>query len=322
MNAVRVDIPHWIATLRDPNVDSIVYGAASDIDTVALVLGIDPHYLSIQVRVHIPFFDVGEQRKGIGMIRVILQRLREKLHSFETIYVAHRKLNGIENIRQGPARIEHRGADLFIVCENGDELRARFGVVPADLGIAIQRDLHYIHHERHDTLFHFGIFHSSNPAPISYAAFSRLDRAYIYTALTKSMPKLKSDASEVAVMTRAFGYSPLPKNVMSILFDLACIQLREAGFRYVVTAINPFLGFRGSSFTGASFQVFATSPMKYLYDSSGGYLSRRGIGSTIAQRYPTPPILWTVKGLSRRDRPALNGDRSVYNVSNEEYSAG
>lgn len=322
MNGLCVEIPHWLARLRDERIDSLVYGAARDIDTVALVLGIDPHYLSIQVRVHIPFFGIEEQKDEIGMIRLILQRLRSRLASFETIYAAHRKLNGIESLRNGPARIEHRGTGLFIVRENGEQIDARFGVVAESVGVSIQRDLHYIHRERSDTLFHLGIFHHGYDAPISYVAFSRLDRDYILRAMKSAFPNLTSESPNVAVMTRAFGYSPLPKNVMGKMFDLACIHLREAGFQYVVTAVNPFLGFRGSSFTGASFQVFATSPMRYLYDSAGGYMNRRGVSPAIHQRYPTPPILWTIRGLGRRDRGVLNRGATVYTISDEEYNAG
>ena len=56
-----------ITNYLDDLTDEVVYSHASDIDTVAYVLGIDHNYLSSQVRLHIPWFS----EEGSQMLRTV-----------------------------------------------------------------------------------------------------------------------------------------------------------------------------------------------------------------------------------------------------------
>ena len=87
-----------ITNYLDDLTDEVVYSHASDIDTVAYVLGIDHNYLSSQVRLHIPWFSEEEiqEADGVIVIRQILAQLRNELSDFSINYKAHRALNGIE----------------------------------------------------------------------------------------------------------------------------------------------------------------------------------------------------------------------------------
>lgn len=313
-----------IAPLADADVDRVVFGAASDIDTVAAVLGIDPHYLSVQVRIHIPYFERQDLLEGTGIdvIRRILAGLRTSLDDFGVKHVSHRERNGIDLLPRG-STVKTEGGELFTIdLDRARDRDLRVDEVDPAIGLAIQDDMHYIHSSRDDTLLHAGLFIVGQDAPIAYAAFSDLDRAYLESALRASGAIPEGDNGRIAVMTRAFGYNPLPKNAMSKLFDFATRKMSAAGYNYVITALNPLLGFKGSIFSGSSFIPFATSPMRYWYNEDGSYMNRRKASQPAPQRLDTPPIIWLVRGLdSRRQRNLESFPGPLYEVSQEQYDA-
>lgn len=311
---------------RDEQIDSIVYSHASDIDTVAHVLGIDSNYLSSQVRLHIPWYSDEDltEKNGLSTIREILSHLKADLSDFNVNYRVHRKLNGIDSIA-GNAQVLKKRNDIWIEDSSIKRPQIFFSDIPAPFGIEIQKSMHYIHHAREDTIFHFGFILEKYIAPLCYAAFSELDRKYLIDALTYFLPDACTTPKKVVVMTRAFGYNPLPKNMMSTLFSCSSKRLKESGYDYIITALNPFLGFRGSIFLGASYFPFATSPMKYIYDRYGSYINRRSATlNIIEQNYATPPILWLVHPLKRRDLNILENleDFVLYDISKAEYHNG
>lgn len=315
-----------IESLHDTVVDKWLNDADSDIATVAYVLGIDPHYLAVQVRLHLPFYEPGiiAERGSLSVIREILQRISGRLQKLASIQKVHCDLNGISLFGDG-AYLEATRGILQVVDANCSEHSVHWSMIPAKFGESIQRDLHYIHSARMDTVLHAGLILSDHVAPFCYASFSDLDREYLANALVKAIGEADFlDSHKVAVMTRAFGYMPAPKNAMSKLFDLSGKELFRQGYSLIITALNPFLGFRGSVFTGSSFTPFATSPMKYKYDSFGNYLTRRSVVRTErSQRMQTPPIVWYVKPLKRSLRRKLEaGAPRVYIISDEEYSRG
>jgi len=311
---------------RDEQIDTIIYSHASDIDTVAHVLGIDSNYLSSQVRLHIPWYSKEDltEKNGLTTIREILSHLKADLSEFNVNYMVHRKLNGIDSI-SGNSQTIKKGNIIWIEDSSQKKPQVLFSDIPASFGIEIQKSMHYIHHAREDTIYHFGLILEKYIAPLCYAAFSDLDRKYLLNALTHFLPDTCSPPKKVVVMTRAFGYNPLPKNMMSTLFSCSSKILKDKGYDYIITALNPFLGFRGSIFLGASYFPFATSPMKYIYDRYGSYINRRSAASSIIeQNYVTPPILWLVHPLKRRDLNILENreDFELYDISDAEYHNG
>ncbi len=311
---------------RDKQIDNVVYSHASDIDTVAHVLGIDSNYLSSQVRLHIPWYSEKDlnEKNGLITIREILSHLKSDLSEFNVNYMVHRKLNGIDSIA-GNAQVLKKGENIWIEDSSQKKPQLYFSDIPATFGLEIQKSMHYIHHAREDTIFHFGLVLEKYVAPLCYAAFSELDRKYLIDALNHFLPTTCTTPKKVMVMTRAFGYNPLPKNMMSTLFSCSSKRLKENGYDYIITALNPFLGFRGSIFLGASYFPFATSPMRYIYDRYGSYINRRSATSNvIEQNYTTPPILWLVHPLKRRDLNILENweDYVLYDISRAEYLNG
>jgi hypothetical protein len=113
---------------------------------------------------------------------------------------------------------------------------------------------------------------------------------------------------------------------MSKLFDQVAghFHAKHRDVQYLITALNPFLGFRGSIFLGSSYIPFATSPMAYNYSAHGLYLNRRNAGDiSVRQRYVTPPIVWLARSL-RGGGPqrALENAHRYYRLGDSEYQGG
>lgn len=314
-----------ISNYLDDLTDKVVYSHASDIDTVAYVLGIDHNYLSSQVRLHIPWFSEEEIREadGVIVIRQILAQLRNELSDFSVNHKVHRAINGIESLA-GNAQLIKKNGEMWISDSSKKRPIIKFCNVPPAFGLEIQKSMHYIHHARFDTKYHFGLTMTEYVAPLCYASFSDNDRKYLKNALLRALPEGCINPQKIAVMTRAFGYNPLPKNMMSTLFSCSAKELKNLGYDYIITALNPYLGFKGSIFWGASYFPFATSPMAYIYDRYGKYLNRRNAtpGNVIEQKYATPPILWLVHPLNRRDLNIWEKAKeyTIYNIGQEEYA--
>src|SRR5436190_22729746 len=287
-----------IQSLRDETIDRLITEAVSDIDTVAVFLGIDPSYLSVQVRLLLPFHSLDEIRDAdhnspIPLIRTILARLRNSLSNFESNYSHHRSNNGIDILPKNQnspdnnpnVKLQVDQAGQLAIVSSSESFRLRFEEVDPNVGFSIQENIHYIHKRREDTKFHFGLFLEDYEYPIAYCSFSVCDRNYQASALAAVLGHdLKPE--EIFVMTRAYGFNPLPANVMSKLFDKAAVYIkmcnRKSGIRakFIITALNPFLGFNGGIFLGSSYSPFATSPMFYNFTMQGLYLNRRSAKNT------------------------------------------
>lgn len=311
-----------IAQHTDALIESIVSPCAHEIDTLAAYLGIDEGYLSVQVRLLLPRYSRAELEsvEARSMVRAALGQLRTSLSEFETHYKRHRRRNLIDSI-PSDAKLVSKGDDLYLTAPDGDDLTVRFGPVAPPDGVEIQERIHYIHKARDDTAFHLGLYVDGGDFPICYCAVSPCDREYQRSALARYLGE-DIPTEDIAVLTRAYGYSRLPKNAMSKMFDLTARTVREATRkRYLITALNPFLGFRGSIFLGSSFRVFATSPMSYNYDMQGMYSNRRNASESMTQKYSTPPILWLARPIARGLNELSLVD-PIIEITAEEYSRG
>lgn len=322
-----------ISSLRDNDIDDLIYSCASDIDTIAKVLCIDPNYLSVQVRILLPFYSENDIKNAIKtskikIIRDVLVKLRYSLGDFENNYKLHRENNGIDTLPENLQVFDK--ADNIIAKNENTAFNLRFGLVKKDIGYSIQNNLHYIHKHREDTKFHFGIFLENYDYPICYCAISKCDREYQTKSLSLAIQDENINPNSVYVMTRAFGFTPLPHNMMSKLFDYSIKFIKnhhrsekEDYPKYIITALNPFLGFNGGIFLGSSYTPYATSPMEYKYSENGLYLNRRNNDGVIMnQKYNTPPIVWLVRPLTNDARKKVDNIKYLYQVSEEEYKKG
>jgi hypothetical protein len=320
-----------IESLQHSLIDNIIYSNASGIDTVAEVLSIDPNYLSIQVRLLLPYYSYDDIVKDIdnnciGIIRAILIKLRNSLASFEINYNNHREKNGIDRIKNNLKIVNDNG--LLYLKNSTTQHKIIFDIVDSSIGFNIQENLHYIHKCRDDTSYHFGFFLEKRSHPLCYCSFSVCDRKYQANALSYVINEdIRPD--EIIVLTRSFGFNPLPQNMMSKLFTQS-INFIKQQYRscnnypkYVITALNPFLGFKGGIFLGSSFEPFATCPMEYWYDEKGLYLNRRQSNDKATlQSFETPPIVWLVRPITKNAIKTLENLSFYYKISRNEYMRG
>jgi hypothetical protein len=309
-----------IASLADPFIEAKVAPCFNDIDTLASFLGIDEGYLSVQVRLLLPQYSRTELEAGSSheIIRGILRILRSELADFELYYKNHRSRNLIDKLEPALA-LQGRTTNLRLTGGSCD-VPIRFANVGSEDGFEIQRQIHYIHQQRADTAYHLGLFLGEADFPACYCAISGCDREYQRDALSRFMGR-EIPFDQIAVMTRAYGYSPLPKNMMSKLFDLSARHIHgDANFKYAITALNPFLSFKGSIFLGSSYTAFATAPMWYSYTMDGRYANRRNPNGEGRQRYATPPIVWLVRSLDTKQEISQN--LPPVQITSEGYTSG
>lgn len=148
---------------------------------------------------------------------------------------------------------------------------------------------HYLHSYRVDEFIAFGAFIEGVNVPIAYVSFSKHDREY-----KKELLYIYNlESQNVLEMTRAWNHDLAPKNIMSLLFQYSFNQLSaiwnsllkqnivDKKLLAITTTINPNLGFKGSSFKGCNFKVFALRPAKCSYfkieNNEQTYMTRRQI---------------------------------------------
>ncbi|WP_143229963.1 hypothetical protein [Actinophytocola xanthii] len=184
----------------------------------------------------------------------------------------------------------------------------RLGSVPGEIGLWLQREVHYLHCERADTVVHVGAFAPNTDVPALCLSFSPCDREYLLDALTNATHGRRQLAPEsVLVLTRSTATVELPMNLVSRLIAWSARELRRCWNSDVfITALNPLLGFDGASLRSAGFVPFALTPMTYQYDEQGLYSTRRVMTGTIGQMLETPPIVWLARSTSRCAQPLVH----------------
>lgn len=327
-----------IHTVSDNKISLLLSGFSTEIAALAEELHIDENYLLIQLRLLLPFYEEtlilsSSEEITKCIFQDISCKAKRILHDYCAIDSQYRTRNGIENLGNKDYKLVDKNGRMFI-SGNDSSLPIRFDNVDSTIGLGIQQDLHYIHKCRSDTLFHYGLFLGDSTYPLCYCAVSLCDRQYQKNALQESLGEPIPRVEDIYVITRAFGFAPLPKNMMSKLFDYTARALYEheydscksSGLRmreYMITALNPFLGFSGGIFLGSSFRVFATSPMRYNYSCEGYYLNRKSRnGAVVSQRYSTPPIVWLVRALSKASVAKVDHIAYYYDICKEEYDEG
>ncbi|CAC9555014.1 hypothetical protein [uncultured Gammaproteobacteria bacterium] len=243
--------------------------------------------------------------------------MEKSLKNFSECYQRHRKQNGID-LLQGETKLI--GNEPFKIFDKNNNCVAKlnFKEVSKEIGLEIQDKLHYIHSARQDTKHHFGLFIEGKDYPICYAALSEDIREYQIYGL-ESINKINT--TNTIVMTRAFGFSKLPKNTMSKFFQRIKKEISSnTNNLVIVTALNPLLGFKGSIFLGASYIPYMLSPLKYHYDQNGCYLTRRALKDRVVeQQIKTPPIVWLARGLKTFVQKGLESNNNMKLISKNDY---
>jgi hypothetical protein len=155
--------------------------------------------------------------------------------------------------------------------------------------------------------------------PLTYVATSLMDRKYAWQALNGACTQARQ--SEVVLLTRATAVRSSPFHGASITFSRLHRALSRRGFTYVVTVVNPLLGFTGASFMAAGYRPFALLPITYSYDEEGMYVTRRSDAGFAAQMLNTPPSMMLVAGLTKAARRDVLSIAAPQRIDEADYLA-
>lgn len=277
-------------------IDAFIANHVKYLDDIANEVNISLRFVVIQAKLHLPFY------QDLQDSDFILKDLKDKIVS--------------------TAILKGKADDIRIIDGNCTKRLFLKTVDPKIEGL-FNNHLHYIRFNRQDSIVCLGLFLEGYNIPFAIASFSYCKRAYQIDALNVYMESNIS-SNLILSMTRAFAFDNCPKNSMSKLFNLSCVFLKkETNAKFIVTAVNPFLGFSGGVFFGSSFYPYAYSPMEYWYDEFGYYTTRNN--GKQRQKQATPPIMWLACGLDKHARKRLeylaNHDAKIIQVSHKDYGS-
>lgn len=300
-------------------IDAFIANHVKYLDDIANEVNISLRFVVIQAKLHLPFY------QDLQDSDFILKDLKDKIVSisrdYKRIYNDMVSQTGV--LQHSKTAILKGKADDIRIIDGNCTKRLFLKTVDPKIEGLFNNHLHYIRFNRQDSIVCLGLFLEGYNIPFAIASFSYCKRAYQIDALNVYM---ESDISSnlILSMTRAFAFDNCPKNSMSKLFNLSCVFLKkETNAKFIVTAVNPFLGFSGGVFFGSSFYPYAYSPMEYWYDEFGYYTTRNN--GKQRQKQATPPIMWLVCGLDKHARKRLeylaNHDAKIMQVSHKDYGS-
>ena len=305
---------HVLETLFTPEtdqVDNLLMRCSAELRALTIEMGVDQREVHRQVRLHLPAFELRELASSH-----LPDELMETVRGSVVDYLREWSIyeDGVNLAGFGATRVSRRPEHGYAF----DQVPARYEPVPADDARWLEMELHYMRHFREDATLRLGMY-AGEPAtlPLAYASCVTCERAYLHDALAKVVGEY--DASRVCHVVRAYGYSHLPADTMSAFYSLVDRSCEDAGFNYLVTAVNPYLQFDGRSVLASGFHPFASVPVKYYYDDCGRYRTRRGSRGARSSRWRGPNNILFVKGVSKKARRVAEGIQDVVIVTDDQY---
>ena len=209
-------------------------------------------------------------------------------------------------------------SQLHLRSDCGQSLQYTFNTVPESIGLHIESNLHYMQSPSRVARFRFGMFLEGTDHPFCYLSCAPLDRAYKVRCLEESLNQ-KVDPHLFLNICRIWGIGNLPTNTISVLISWVANELRQLGYRFLLTAVNPMLGFTASSTLASGFAPYSLAPVAYGYDASGSYTTRRN-GALAFAKLSTPPNILFINGTTKQSRAIVSSIRyvSIVNVQSQQ----
>jgi len=274
---------------------------AAAIDQIGRRLGVDSVEVWRQLYLHVPSLRQDEilapPRAGMerlfGIVEVRLANMAAARDEYLTLSGGGKLLHEPWVVEGNELTSEHHARQPYTLA-----------VVPDDIGTKIESNLHYLQSPVEPARLRAGMYLATGSWPICYASFTPMDRRYKLAALRECLCFDVGDETCLNV-ARIYGFGKLPRNAISTLLSWAGKRLRDSGCEYLVTAVNPMLGFTGISTLSSGFRPYALSPVAYGYDAAGSYASRRHNPSRLSTAQ-TPPNILFVRGLSMAARKVVD----------------
>lgn len=284
-------------------------------------LGIVAKYVTTQALLHLPYYTPEDITKNSSdVLRDIDAKVVNLGENYGNTYS---RLHDDTEMSLITSEATLKGRNFLSLHEEASIIPVRFDTLPSYMADEINNRLHYIRSTRNDSVANYGLFIDNAETPYASVSFSRCKRGYQVDALNQ-VAGFNLEPEQVLSMTRAFTFNNAPKNSMSKLFHQSHRRIKQEfpDIRAVVTALNPYTGFQGGIFTGASYTPYALSPMEYWYDANGYYVPRsKGIQ---LQKTETPPIIWLAHGIDKPTAKAIDsvGIDDIKHVTQDEYRKG
>lgn len=269
--------------------------------------------VEIQLKLHLPliFNEKGIPDTDLEVIPNILLKIIDlRFSSYQKNHEEFIEKSGTSKLRFDDSIIANN-----CIVSSTENYIFNFADVENNTGNFIEKNLHYLRIEKKNDL-RIGLFLEDKQMPICYMSYHLNDREYKSTILSQIIESTVMN-SDIANLSRVYGFGNLPKNTISKMIAYSVTRLKSLGVDYIISAVNPFMGFNGTSLLASGFVPFAYCPVIYRYDITGSYVNVRATWEVDNRIFIAPNLLF-VKGMSCRANKSLRKINKILTINLSE----
>lgn len=282
-------------------VEKLINTIKNDIEKYSYNSGIPYDIIEKQVRLHLPCFEKSYFHMGSTFFKdYIVPILNKRFESFKEKYADYLNKCGADLIPDCKGVLNKQDG-IKIKYENGVIYNVLFSEVGEDNGKFIESKLHYLRSPRENAICRYGLFIKGHEMPICYASFCDVDRKNKIAGLEDYFGN-EISGKTVIEMSRVYGFGRLPYNSISMLIDFASNKIKRLNKNYIITAVNPFIGFNGKSIMASGFIPYVLRPVAYSYSPDNLYKTRRQGIQINTGKWDTPPNILYVKKINGKNQ--------------------
>lgn len=264
----RVDCIEKTLRLNKDRINEYAYARNIDVDTIKK-----------QIRLHIPQFNsrlYAEKNFLDDYIFPILDIVFKDYKKQYEWYLRNCGAKAIVNMKTVVRWGDRNNGVLEILDDESQKfiVNAKIKIVDENIGNYIEKNLHYLRGTRKESFYRLGVFIENFKWPICYMNFCMVDRSDKIKSVEMFLGK-ETDSKCIIELSRVYGCGNLPRNMISLLIGYSAKLLRKQYIKYIITAVNLSLGFNGNSMIYSGMIPFATRKVKYNYNYSGEYCTKR-----------------------------------------------
>ena len=261
-----------INSCKNPIVDNAIKFWDNDIKKISFDLQVPFDFVVKRVRLHLPNISLSilEKAQFILMPDELNTSIRYSLKNYKEVYQKYLNDSGGYKLLNH-FNLKIKGHPNSYVELYNEKINIYFGVVSEYIGEIIETELHYLMSNHEKAFVRYGMFLDGFRWPICYMSFVNIDRFYRIHSLSNCLNQDIIDL-QMLNLARVYGFGNLPENSISKLFGHCNSQFKQTDIYYITTAINPLIGFKGTSMLASGFKPFALCPVSYSYDSTDCYI--------------------------------------------------
>ncbi len=263
---------------------------------ISIYSGISYFDLKVQLRLLLPLIEVMHLEKANSFNDLLINKIETFAYNYKkAINKYHILCGSVELNLDRQTYLKKENKTHFYI--DNEYCKKHFQIKPVNRYTSeyIENHLHYLKSFRYDADTHIGLFLENYKCPIGYLGLSKVDREDKIYSLGKFIgTTITNDIYEV---TRVYGCKNIPKNSISALMSYCSKLLKEKDIDYLITAVNPYLGFTGSSLLASNFIPFSLRNTQYNYNDNYDYITKRASKSNkiLFSNNSMPPNILYVK---------------------------